>query len=166
MTRQTLAVLSYLPLTIFLGAGWMEATMRATAPRIVPQRTIQPPSESAAPVNYGASSAPWRKFEVSGYAHGCTMPASGIEHKQPQKTASGAEAEPNWTVAASREFTFGTVLELSHGGIVTTRIVHDRGRAITHGKLDLFMESCERALAWGRRQIMVREVRRPLGRTQ
>ena len=45
MTRQTLAVLSYLPLTIFLGAGWMESRIQATAPRIVPQRTIHLPTK-------------------------------------------------------------------------------------------------------------------------
>lgn len=106
---------------------------------------------------------PWRTMEVTAYSHGCTMPRSGREPKKPQRTASGAEAEVNWSVAASKEYPFGTVLELSYRGIVTRRIVHDRGSDIVDGRLDLFMSDCARAKAWGRKRISVREIRRPLG---
>ena len=107
----------------------------------------------------------WRKMEVTGYSHGCTNPRSGKEPRRPQKTASHKEAEVNWSVAASEEFPYGTVLQLSYRGIVTTRIVHDRGPDIVNGRLDLFMESCGHAKRWGRRWIWVRELRRPLAKT-
>lgn len=106
---------------------------------------------------------PWREMEVTGYYHGCTNPRSGKEPKTPQKTASGADAEPNWSVAASKEYPFGTVLEFSYRGIITRRIVHDRGADIVDGRLDLFTGSCDHAKRWGRRKIQVREIRRPLG---
>ena len=106
---------------------------------------------------------PWRTMEATGYFHGCTNPRSGREPKKPQKTASGAEAEANWSVAASKEYPFGTVLELSYRGIITRRIVHDRGPDIVDGRLDLFTESCDHAKRWGRRRISVREIRRSLG---
>jgi 3D (Asp-Asp-Asp) domain-containing protein len=101
-------------------------------------------------------------YEVSAYAHGCIMPRSGIEGP-PQKAADGRWPVPHWTVAADPSHPFGTVLELSYQGILTSRVVGDRGRAIKGRKLDLFMDSCENARRWGRRVVMVREVRRPLG---
>ena len=108
---------------------------------------------------------PWQRFVATGYGHGCTLPSSGKEHKDPQPTTYGVEAVPNWTVAASAEdFPFLTVLEISYDGIVTTRIVHDRGSAITKGRLDLFFSSCAKAKRWGKRVLWVREIRSPLGR--
>ena len=106
----------------------------------------------------------WERFVATAYSHGCTMPRSGMEFEDPQATASGREAEANWSVAASEEFPFLTVLQISYDGIVTTRIVHDRGLAITKGRLDFFVKDCKSAKRFGKKVIWVREVRRPLGR--
>lgn len=106
----------------------------------------------------------WAPYTVTAYAHGCTMPR-GAEGS-PKLTASGSVAEPNWTVAAGPDLPFGTVLMLSADGIVTSRIVHDRGRLIQGRRLDLFMASCEQARRFGRRTVWVKELRRPLGAAQ
>lgn len=137
-----------------------------TEPRVL--RTLPPTLPSARPVEpwprilEPSAGGPWRPFEATGYAIGCTMTLSGIEPNH-KLAASGVPLAPNWSVAAHREFPFGTVLELSHGGILTTRIVHDRGRMIGPGKLDLAFEDCNRARRFGRRTVWAREVRRPLG---
>ncbi len=106
--------------------------------------------------------AEWTQYTVTAYHHGCIIPKNGIEGK-PRKAANGEWPEANWTVAAPPSLPFGTVLELSYQGIITTRIVGDRGRAIKGKRLDLFVSDCERAKAWGRRVVWVREIRRPLG---
>jgi len=108
-----------------------------------------------------AAAGPWETWEATAYSHGCIRPR-GPEGK-PRKAADGRWPTPNWTVAAGPHYAFGTVLELSHGGIVTRRVVGDRGRAIQGRRLDLFVADCGRARAWGRRKVFVRVVRQPLG---
>lgn len=120
---------------------------------------VQPPGP-AYPLE-PAAPGPWRRYEVTAYSHGCIMPRG--PEGGPRKAADGRWPTPNWTVAAGPHYAFGTVLELSHRGIVTRRIVGDRGRAIKGRKLDLFVEDCGRARSWGRREVMVRVVREPLG---
>lgn len=110
-----------------------------------------------------AANGVWHRFIASGYSHGCVMPSSGVEHGRRDLTASGAEAVPNWSVTTSAEFPFGTVLEASFTGFRTSVIVHDRGRAITKGRMDVFLESCPDARQFGRQVVWVREIRRPLG---
>lgn len=104
----------------------------------------------------------WQDFIVTAYHHGCIMPVG--KEGGPRKAANGRWPEVNWTIAAPKEFPFGTVLELSVDGIVTTRIVGDRGRAIKGKRLDLFVESCDHARRWGRRRVSVRVLTQPLGR--
>lgn len=104
---------------------------------------------------------PWTRHEVTAYSHGCTKPRG--PEKPPQRAADGQWPVANWTVAAGPQYAFGTVLELSHAGVVTRRVVGDRGRAIKGHRLDLFVEDCERARRWGRRVVDVRVVREPLG---
>lgn len=111
------------------------------------------------PVSIDAS---WAWYTVTAYSHGCIRPKSGVE-RGPQKAANGKMPVPNWSVAADPSLPFDTVLELSYQGIVTTRIVHDRGRDIKKNRLDLFVSDCERARMWGVRRVWVREIRRPLG---
>lgn len=109
----------------------------------------------------------WQQFTVTAYAFGCILPGNGKpEPNIKTKAANGKWPEANWTVAAPKELPFGTVLELSYQGIITTRIVGDRGRAIKGNRLDLFVSDCERAKVWGRRVVWVREIRRPLGVTR
>ena len=99
---------------------------------------------------------PWRKMKVTAYAQGCGAT---------QATASGHWPETNWSVASGSEYPFGTVLQLSYRGILTTRIVHDRFRYDIPGRLDLYMEDCKRADVWGIKYVDVRVVRKPLGKT-
>ena len=93
-------------------------------------------------------------FEATAYSHFCTMPLSGIEGP-PQPGANGRWPVAHETVAADPSIPFGTVLEISHDGIVSRRVVGDRGLAIRGRRLDLFMESCEQARRWGRRMVSV-----------
>lgn len=123
----------------------------AVESRPKPEQIMEPPANGK-----------WRQFQASGYAIGCTMTLSGAEPDH-DITASGHRLVPNWSVATSSEFPFWTVLEISYRGIVTRRIVHDRGRMITKGTVDLAFEDCQRARSWGRRKVWIREVRRPLG---
>ena len=115
------------------------------------------PGLSPEPPAYG----PWGQMEVTAYSHGCTRPRG--PEKAPQRAADGQWPVANWTVAAGPQYAFGTVLELSHAGVVTRRVVGDRGRAIKGRRLDLFVEDCERARRWGRKLVSVRVVREPMG---
>lgn len=97
--------------------------------------------------------AGWIEWEVTAYSHSCTMPKGGKEYSQPQLTASGKPAIPNLTVAAGPHLPFGTRILLSHDGILSPRIVQDRGRAIVGHRLDLFVTDCASARLWGRRRV-------------
>ena len=108
----------------------------------------------------------WQRWIVTSYAHGCIMPESGVEGP-PRRAADGSWPEANWTVAADPQYAFGTVLELSHQGILTTRKVGDRGGRIKGPhRADLFVASCEQARRWGVRSVDVRVVREPMGGTR
>jgi len=99
---------------------------------------------------------PWRKMKVTAYAPGCGAT---------QATASGVWPEENWSVATGSEYPFGTVIQLSYRGILTTRIVHDRFRYDIPGRVDLYVKNCEMADRWGIKYVDVRVVRKPLGKT-
>lgn len=108
----------------------------------------------------------WFPVTASAYSTGCTMPRSGVEPGH-SITASGAELIPNWHIAADPYYPFGTVLQLSYDGIVTNRIVADRGRGIKgKNRIDLAMADCDRAKAWGVRKVWARVLSRPLGGTK
>lgn len=113
-----------------------------------------------------STDASWAWYTVTAYSFGCIRPKSGIEPKGKTLAANGKMPVANWSVAADPSLPFDTVLELSYQGIVTTRIVHDRGRAIKKNRLDLFVSDCERARVWGVKRVWVREIRRPLGKTK
>ncbi|MBN2301976.1 MAG: 3D domain-containing protein [Lentisphaerae bacterium] len=67
-------------------------------------------------------------------------------------TASGVIARPG-TIAAPREYPFGTVMYVDGYGYGR---VEDRGGAIKGDRIDLFFTSHGRALAWGRRKVVVK----------
>lgn len=60
-------------------------------------------------------------------------------------TASGVKATPNHTIATSKEFPFGTKIEID--GIVYT--VEDRGGAIQGNRIDVFFLDHQSALNYG-----------------
>ena len=96
-----------------------------------------------APSSSGAGSI---LMNVSAYCAGsccCGKFADGL-------TASGVPAK-GLICAAPPEYPFGTKMAVA--GVVYA--VEDRGSAITGNKLDLLMESHEKALEFGRQMIMV-----------
>ena len=70
-------------------------------------------------------------------------------------TASGAKATANHTIAAPSTYKFGTKIEIAGMGIYT---VEDRGGAITGNKLDIYFNTHQEALKFGRRQLQIRVV--------
>jgi len=68
-------------------------------------------------------------------------------------TASGVYAQRGTLAADTRYFPMGTVMFIPGYGWGK---VEDRGGAIKGNKLDLFFDSHEEALEWGRQQVEVR----------
>lgn len=91
-------------------------------------------------------------FEVTAFTSGAEStgkhpndPAYGI-------TASGARVRANHTIACSPEIPFGTQVDIKGIGV---RTCEDRGSKIVGKRLDVYMESVEEAIKFGRRQIIV-----------
>lgn len=74
------------------------------------------------------------------------------QYKKPGKTASGVQARKG-TIAASRQYAFGTVMEIPGYG---RGVVEDRGSAVDGEHIDVFFKRHEDALAWGRQRLVVR----------
>ena len=70
-------------------------------------------------------------------------------------TASGTQATANRTIAASSVYPFGTKIEIEGMGIYT---VEDRGGAITGNKIDIYFDSHQEALQFGRRNLQIKVV--------
>lgn len=67
-------------------------------------------------------------------------------------TASGAKATSNHTIAAPSNFKFGTQIEIN--GIVYT--VEDRGGAIKGNRLDVYFDTHQEALNFGKRKAEIK----------
>ena len=82
-----------------------------------------------------------QQFKVTGYCPclQCCGKTDGI-------TASGVRATANHTIAAPKNYPFGTRIVLQKYG---TFYVEDRGGAITGNKLDRFFNTHQEALNWG-----------------
>ena len=87
-------------------------------------------------------------FEATGYCacKKCTNSGNGI-------TASGVKAKAGVTIAANRGYAFGTKIKIKDN----VYIVQDRGGAIKGNKLDIYFNTHEEALRFGR-QILKGEV--------
>ncbi|GFN32497.1 3D domain-containing protein [Paenibacillus xylaniclasticus] len=68
-------------------------------------------------------------------------------------TASGKKVEENRTAACPKTMPFGTELYIPY--FDNTFVCEDRGGAIKEGKLDIYMEDLDDALAFGRRNLKV-----------
>lgn len=75
--------------------------------------------------------------------------------KSTGRTASGTRATAGRTVAASSRFSFGTKL-LINGKVY---VVEDRGGAIQGNRIDIYMTSHSKALAWGVKYLPVQVVK-------
>jgi 3D (Asp-Asp-Asp) domain-containing protein len=112
-------------------------------------RTLQQQLENATKTN----ESPMRQLmEISAYT-------AGYESTQKQKgdkgyglTASGTYVEEGRTIACPPSFEFGTKLNIEGIGL---RICEDRGGAIKSGHLDLYMDSLNAAIEFGRKTLMV-----------
>ena len=68
-------------------------------------------------------------------------------------TASGTKATAGRTIAAPKNYAFGTKIEIAGMG---TYIVEDRGSAITGNKIDIYFDSHAEALKFGRRNLQIK----------
>lgn len=68
-------------------------------------------------------------------------------------TASGTKATAGRTIAAPKNYAFGTKIEIAGMG---TYIVEDRGGAITGNKIDIYFDSHAEALKFGRRNLQIK----------
>lgn len=92
-------------------------------------------------------------MNVSAYTAGIESTGKTTDHPDYGKTASGTYVKEGRTVACPKSMPFGTVVEIEGFG---KRVCEDRGGAITNGKLDIYMESLDEALKFGRRDLEVK----------
>ena len=86
----------------------------------------------------------WIEFNCSAYCTCTTCTGGG------GTTASGTAPQANWTIAASRNYPFGTLIYIEGYG---TYCVEDRGGAITNNKLDLYFATHQEACNFGRQYL-------------
>jgi 3D (Asp-Asp-Asp) domain-containing protein len=107
-------------------------------------------SRSTSETREVATTDKWIWANVSAYCAciQCCGKTNGI-------TASGTQATANRTIAASSAYPFGTKIEIEGMGIYT---VEDRGGAITGNKIDIYFDSHQEALQFGRRNLQIKVV--------
>ena len=93
----------------------------------------------------------WQIAKVTAYCS-CTKCCGPKANKL---TASGAIAKPNHTIAMSKNYPFGTEIEIEGMGIY---IVEDRGSAITDNKIDIYFNSHSEALTFGVKTLKFRVI--------
>ena len=151
----------------FASLGAWACLAPRTLPRLPAQaRAVVPDS---LPNTQESRSTPWESWVATAYSHGCaceSLQTVGgrrvcVHSRAARPGATGAWPVPNLTVAADwGVYPPGTMIEISApGGIVTRRIVGDKGRDIVGPRrIDLFFADCERADAWGIRTVDARVV--------
>ena len=91
-------------------------------------------------------------FSVSAYSVGCDARPGSL-------TASGVTPVTGWTVAADpRVLPLGSIVHIDGVGI---RMIQDRGGKVRGRRLDLYVETCQEARAWGRRARRVQLLHLP-----
>lgn len=95
-----------------------------------------------------SDSSGWIAVEATGYCPciSCCGKTNGI-------TASGKKAQANHTIAAPSTYKFGTQIEIKGYG---TYVVEDRGGAINGNRIDIFFNTHQEALNWGRRTVYIK----------
>ena len=93
----------------------------------------------------------WTKFTATAYCAcmKCCGKTNGI-------TASGTKATAGRTVAMPKGYAFGTKIEIKGMG---TYIVEDRGGAITSNRIDIYFDTHQEALNFGRRTVYLKVVK-------
>lgn len=92
----------------------------------------------------------WVKFTATGYCN-----CSKCCGKTTGTTASGTKATAGRTVAMSSKYSFGTKIEIKGMG---TYVVEDRGGAIKGNKIDIYFDSHQEALNFGRKTVYLRVI--------
>jgi 3D (Asp-Asp-Asp) domain-containing protein len=94
-----------------------------------------------------------------------TAYTNGYESTQKRKgekgygiTASGVKTKAMHTAACPKSMPFGTELFVPY--FDTTFVCEDRGGAIKAGKLDIYMETVEEALEFGRKKLVVKVIKK------
>lgn len=86
----------------------------------------------------------WIEFNCSAYCT-CTICTNGGGI-----TASGTIPKANWTIAASKNYPFGTLIYIEGYG---TFCVEDRGGAINDNKIDIYFSTHQEACNFGRQYL-------------
>lgn len=92
----------------------------------------------------------YKAFVATGYCScsKCCGKATG-------RTASGTKATANRTVAMPSSYSFGTKIEIKGMG---TYVVEDRGGAIKGNKIDIYFNTHQEALNFGRRTVYLKTI--------
>jgi 3D (Asp-Asp-Asp) domain-containing protein len=107
-------------------------------------KLIPPPKPKPAPV-----------FEVTAYTAYEESTGKSPGHPAFGITASGKRVQAGKTAACPPSMPFGTRIEIEGVG---ERVCHDRGAAITEGRIDVYMPELNDALEFGRKRLKVRVV--------
>ena len=90
------------------------------------------------------------KFTATAYC-----PCSNCCGKSDGITARGTKATANYTVAMSSKYSFGTKIEIQGMG---TYVVEDRGGAINDNRIDIYFDTHQEALNFGRRTVYLKVI--------
>ena len=101
-------------------------------------------------VSTNENTGSWIRFTATGY---CSC--SKCCGKSTGRTASGTKATAGRTVAMSSKYSFGTKVKIKGYGTYT---VEDRGGAIKGNKIDIYFDSHQDALNFGRKTVYLRVV--------
>lgn len=93
----------------------------------------------------------WIKFTATGYC-----PCSKCCGKNTGMTASGKKATANRTVAMSSKYSFGTKIKIKGMG---TYIVEDRGGAIKGNRIDIYFNTHQEALNFGKKTVYIKIIK-------
>lgn len=110
----------------------------------------KPKTTSRSSENRTVAEDSYLKFTATGYCpcEKCCGVADGL-------TASGEYAKANHTVAMPKSYPFGTKIEIKGYG---TYIVEDRGGAIKGNKIDIFFNTHQEALNFGKKTVYLKVV--------
>lgn len=116
-----------------------------TKPKVIENKK---PQTTKTPTPSTTSASGYIAFTATGYCPcaKCCGKTTGI-------TASGAKATAGVTVAMSSKYSFGTKVEIKGMGVYT---VQDRGGAIQGNKIDIFFNTHQEALNFGRRTVYLK----------
>ncbi|RKJ64509.1 hypothetical protein D7X33_25650 [Butyricicoccus sp. 1XD8-22] len=98
-------------------------------------------------------SGKWYIYEVTFYTAGYESTGKTPSHPAYGITASGNYVQEGVTAACPKNLEFGTKLYIEGFGY---RVCEDRGSAITENRLDIYVESLDKALQLGRQKLKVK----------